>query len=747
MIYKNFPKYVLRVPLFSFSFYQEVTKDATLSDETLQNICKDPIIKEAIFLASPSLYSEFEKWLQGNLKDRDKADRMKYSVLKYISRMSSRCTPFGLFAGTAVGTFSDATVLDLQHKSKNKRHTRLDMNYLVALSQHIVKEEQIRSQLLFYPNTSIYETGHQLRYVEYNYVNSRRIHHIVAVEHSEYLQKVLEKAKEGALLKDLAILLVDEEITIEDATEFIGELVNSQLLISELEPSVSGPEFLDQILPVLKRIEGTENLMTALENAQRILKELDGEIGNDPQKYIELSEYLKELEVGFELKYMFQTDMVITPQINTLDQKLLHRVRKAITLLNKISIPPRETLMTRFQKAFYERYENREVPLSKALDVELGIGFLQNQGAGDISKIVDDLILPGQNNGVQTKEIQWSPVHAILQKKMMLALQKGERIIQLTDKDFDGFEARWDDLPDTMSSMVEIITVDGEQKIVMSSVGGSSAANLLGRFCHGDEELRQYTQEIIDIETQENPDQILAEIVHLPESRVGNILMRPAFRKYEIPYLAKSIVAPEDQLTLDDLMISTNHDSKVLLRSKKHNKEVLPHLTNAHNYSADPLPIYQFLANMQTQRMRSGLGFYWGPLADESDFLPRVEYNGVILSEAVWNIHTKDIKTLVEAEPTSDQFVALLEDWVNQQKLPNYVLLADGDNELLINTKNTTSAAMLLHTVKKRSSFKLKEFLHDQNGVVNEGDQAYTNQVVLSFYNEQKLKNTRTTNE
>ena len=91
--------------------------------------------------------------------------------------------------------------------------------------------------------------------------------------------------------------------------------------------------------------------------------------------------------------------------------------------------------------------------------------------------------------------------------------------------------------------------------------------------------------------------------------------------------------------------------------------------------------------------------------------------------------------------------MTLLEDWVNQQQLPNYVLLVDGDNELLINTKNTTSAAMLLHTIKKRSTFKLKEFLHGQNGIVNEGDQAYTNQIVLAFYNEQKLKNTTTTNE
>jgi hypothetical protein len=47
-----------------------------------------------------------------------------------------------------------------------------------------------------------------------------------------------------------------------------------------------------------------------------------------------------------------------------------------------------------------------------------------------------------------------------------------------------------------------------------------------------------------------NEDTVTAEIVHLPESRTGNILMRTHVRDYEIPYLAHSTVAAERQVKL-----------------------------------------------------------------------------------------------------------------------------------------------------------------------------------------------------
>ena len=70
--------------------------------------------------------------------------------------------------------------------------------------------------------------------------------------------------------------------------------------------------------------------------------------------------------------------------------------------------------------------------------------------------------------------------------------------------------------------------------------------------------------------------------------------------------------------------------------------------------------------------------------------------------------------------------------------MPQYVMLADGDNELLINLENTTSVMMMLETVKNRDTFILKEFLHQENGIIYSHEGHHTNQVVVSFFNEEK---------
>lgn len=741
--YKPFTNFVLRAPLFSISIYKELTSGRLITDKTFKTLFGNALIKEAVFLASPNLYSELEKWFKDEIDDKKKAEKLKHSFLKYISRMSSRCTPFGLFAGCAIGELGDDSKIRLEVAKRYERHTRLDMNYLVALAQDLSNEKGIKEQLLFYPNTSIYKAGDRIRYIEYCYIKGKRHHDIVAVDNSTYLERVLKAAKEGALPKELADLLVDEEVSQEEALAFVEELISNQLLISELEPSVSGPEFFGQMKQTLSKLKRTEKLVHVMCEMDGELAKIDSIMGNSTERYIKISNKLKDLGTEFELKFLFQTDMVLKPSVNLLNKSIISSIEKGISLFNKITLPPKETFLKQFQEAFYERFGEREVALSLALDVEMGIGYKQNENSLETNPLIDDIVLPTKNNVGDIAEIPWSPIDSILQKKLIQAFINKDYRLTLTDDDFKDFEENWEDWPYTFSTMVEMVKINGKSKIKLNNVGGSSAANLIGRFCHGDKSLKKHAQKIVDEEAEMNRDKILAEIVHLPESRIGNILMRPAFRKYEIPYLAKSVLELENQLPLDDLFISFSNDNKIALKSKKHNKEVVPHLTNSHNFSANALPIYHFLCDLQTQGKRKGFGLNLGPFAHEYEFIPRIEYKDLIFSEAVWNLKKSDLEPLQKVIHDDDKLFLELELFRKTKKIPKYVMLKDGDNELLINFDNLTSTRMLLQTVMNRENFKLSEFLFADDGIVksNDGKEYYSHQIVLSFYNGEKLKN------
>jgi thiopeptide-type bacteriocin biosynthesis protein len=233
---------------------------------------------------------------------------------------------------------------------------------------------------------------------------------------------------------------------------------------------------------------------------------------------------------------------------------------------------------------------------------------------------------------------------------------------------------------------------------------GPSGGNLLGRFCHLHSEIEKITSSILEEEEAHHPEYIYAEVVHLPESRIGNILVRPALRKYEIPYLCGTTLEKEFQIPVNDLLVGIENN-KVILRSKKLNNDITPRLTTAHNFHMTTLPVYQFLCDLQFQGTRQ-IGWHWGVLGDRS-FLPRVSYGRFILSKAKWILTKEDIKDC--DKKADDQLLKLFAEIRRQANLPEYVLLSQGDNELLLHLKNIFCIKLLLAEINKTGSVVLTE--------------------------------------
>ncbi|WP_292009070.1 lantibiotic dehydratase family protein [Chryseobacterium sp.] len=650
--YQFFNEYVVRTPSFSRkNFQQAISCKDEITDAKLKEICTNPIFQEAVYLASPNLHDERAKWINSEKEFSQKEyQKLKQTLLKYYSRISTRCTPFGLFSSVGLGNFNlDASNI-LNNGIKNHqpltdnllRDTKLDMYFLVSLTQYFVQQPEIRNKLLFFPNNSIYKVGSRIRYIEYQYTGGKREYIISLASLSEELQQVLNFSKEGKTIQQIAEILIDEKITQEEAIEFVEELIDNQVLVSELEPNVSGNDFLDTIITILGRreIKNEAEILIAIKNK---LNELDQNIGNPISEYAEIEELVKSFGLEYERKYLFQTDLYSKNKF-TLPNHWKKELKKVFIFLNKVNLSTKDTHLQKFKKAFSERFEEQELPLLYVLDNEVGIGYKQNASAKGIHPYLEDLVFPASQKN-QNKNIELTSVHQILNEKVQEALLDNQYTIKLTDEDFKDFEEKWNDLPDTISIMTELISDNNQEKLFFSSCTGSSSANLLGRFCSEKSEIQNLTKTITQKEQKLNPEEILAEIIHLPEARIGNVIRRPTLRQYEIPYLAQSLLPSENQIPVDDLYISLRND-RIILLSKKLNKEIKPYLTNAHNYYTNTLPVYHFLSDLYSQNTRSGLYFSWGGLEHIYKFLPRVEYDNIILSKARWKITEKDISSL-----------------------------------------------------------------------------------------------------
>ncbi len=708
----------------------------------------ESVFAEALYLSTPALYDECQKHLIKPLTDAKELKKLNISLYKYQTRASHRCTPFGLFAGLGIGNWDNENNITLNADLKEtlKRKTRLDMNVLFSLAQELVKKEYIQPHLKFYPNTSIYKVGEAYRYIEYYYNNNRRFHKINRVDFTEYLQFILSESKKGLTKAEISNLLISDEISLEEATPFVDELIASQIIIHQLEPTVTGNDYFDVLFLNLQQLQASQpsnelqQVIELLAQVNLLIKVNDEAVFNAITTYKHIHAQLKTLLPELSETNLFQTDLYKTPTAKTLHSDLQKQLTDTITFLNKISPPNKNSTLDEFKKRFTARYEDYEIPLLIALDTESGVGYPNNDTAG-VNDLVEGVFAMGDANN--ESDIKWNMLQSYLLKLITDSIKDNKKVIELTEEDFKNIDYSKGNLPSTFSVMFKVINATS-QKIDLNSIGGSSAINLLGRFAGGDEHLGNIVNNIAEFEQAQHPDKILAEIVHLPESRTGNILARPSFRKYEIPYLAKSTVDDALQIKVENLTLKVKGDNIILFDTQLQ-KEIIPRLGNAHNFSYNSLPIYHFLCDLQNQYVaKPYVGFNWGALANQFDFLPRVEYKNTVLSSAKWTLRKNQLEPLQDKKKLDADKITAFFDLQKKIQLPNRFLIVEADNELLIDCTNPVAVDTFIDNIKHKNEITLEEYLfEDEHALVKDSNgNSYTNECIAIVLNPTETKTT-----
>lgn len=701
--------FVLRTPMLPYHTAIEL-----YSHDNLLTHYTPEMVQEALYIASPVLYTAFMKYKSGAQQQPREIRKVTTALWQYLVRMSTRCTPFGIFSGCAVGSFGPVTRLQLAAVQDIRRHMRLDMDYLCKVADYLAAHQSMKGQLTYYPNSSLYKYAQQWRYARYSYQGDTRIYDLVKVEMTPVLNKVIKQAAAGLSFTKLVALVTAFDVTTEEAAGYIVQLIDAQILKSDLEANISGDEFTQELTGKLKQYQHTEQLVQVLTHTRERMQDINAAPG--VAAYRQIKDGLAVLPVAIDESRLFQIDTVKRMVSNQLSPAVAEEIKEAIFILGCLNNEQRQhTKLEEFKRAFEERYGTQAVPLAMALDVENGIGYQQAYDTADRYK---------QRKPGRPVDIEQHPKTAFIFEQYKQALAGGRREIVISREDATRFPLDPSIMPDAIDAVFSLYRGASPDETLIRFIGASpAAAKLLARFCHADETLAARVKELIRREEALHPDKIYAEVLHLPQAKVGNILARPHLRRYEIPYLCRSTLPARYQIPLHDLYLQLQ-EGRLLLLSKRLGKEVVPQLTAAHNFVHDSLPVYHFLSSLPFQGKCTTLSWDWEFLSREP-FLPRVRYKNVILKPATWNIRGQQLTSI-----TPESFPHIKA----QLQLPDQVLQVEGDNELLLDLTTPMGVQLLLDAAKQQPWIVLHESLATPDNLVVEspaGD--VTNEIIIPF--------------
>ena len=697
-LYKAFDSVVIRMPLFPLSYLSNIDYE-------------NELFNEAIYIASPELYAEWKG--QSTL-----TNKMNQTLYKYWTRMCTRATPFGLFASCSVGTQSTLpTNIKVKDGSNIRRHSRLDMDYLCLLTSYLEEQPDIQEHLHYLTNDSLYPLGDKFRYITINRQNGKRKFNIEEIERFEELESLLHFAQTPRTKRQLIHFLIGLNVECDEASHFLNELIKQQVLTSSISVSITGKEQFACLLETLEKCKlPIADKLLAVKEA---IIDLDTSSAHSTKKYESLYLHLNAIGIPYDLKHIIQVDSFRDLSASTINVNVSANIQDALLFLQKARAYSiySNNHMLEFKKRFIEKYGDQEQLLLRVLDNENGIGYPVNK-----SYVYDDPIFNGLKFDVDYRaksDTQLSFIEALILQKYILMLKEGRMndFIELLDSDIPEGVTSKENLPPTISVICRLYG----DLIELKAISGN-ASRLIGRFCYLDPNIEHLANDICSAEqTYWGSNVEVVELSHITQDRIGNIAARPLLRQSEIHYLTRSGAPFNQQLSASQIMICIKN-GELCLFSNKDQTQIIPSISNAHNYTLDSTPFYRFLGDYQANLRTSPYLFTLYNLLEVTQYIPRIVYKKCILSAAQW---------IVEYPKDANLSAETLTKIIEKKDLPRYVTISEGDMDLFIDFTNPICCEIFIEHLRKRKKIKLVECLINET-VCSDGN--YNPELLFSFY-------------
>lgn len=737
--YNSFSKAVVRVPLLSL----EETLTRSFTNQKLFEMLERPIVKEAIYLASPHLFKRYIDYKNGSIKSQKAIKKLIISLTKYLYRMSIRPTPFGTFASSGLYGLSDSSTINDHSISNIKRFFSLSNELIIHIKETLLQIPEMFNCVTYFHNSSSFMVNGKIRFYSRYYQNSSDGHNAqfeyIKINSDPIIKHIYSMLEEGLTFQSILDSCKIFTLSNEYINELLLKLIEVNFLISELDQISNDYNYFNRLLEFITKKNNEGALKGIAINNQSLINELfkiQSDIvqfnligaNNYLEFYNKFDILIEKLFPKFKgVKFRIDTTACIKDSFlsKNLEVQCLETA-KILTYFSTIKNPNLE----RFKKEFLERFDNNEIPLLELLDPELGIDY------PSIKDKNQHLNLRLELDDSNAESLSWDIKESFLLKKYLFAIENNLFEIELSDRDLNHFKEDPKTLPNTFSINCKIfedhsISSKSRTLFYIKNFSFANALEPISRFSFINNDFASFCHEIHSKEVELSSNQIIADIIHAPSGKAGNVLWHENFNDYQIPYLSLSHKKTSYQINVDDILVSLRNNT-IVLKSKKLNQYIIPRLNSNHNFYFNSLPIYHFLCDLQTQDTALYPHFTWGALNKKFRFLPRVVYKNALLHLATWNLNSNDFR---EIKSLYDQFgIVGITKYRERNRIPDLVVLAYGDRELVIDFGNTLSIEIFLEETINKPSFSIFEYLNPIDLIKDDYKKKYSFELIFSFY-------------
>ncbi|MFJ6498706.1 lantibiotic dehydratase [Streptomyces virginiae] len=655
-----------------------------------------PLVHLAVEVGSPDLAAALTR----TAPDDPAARRVRGKLARYLIRMCTRPTPYGMFAGVGLAHWADHTDLSLD-ASPPRTRTRPDMAWLLGLVHRLEEDPDIRAGLRLATHPSVCLRGGRALLPDGRSGSTEA----VSVRLTSAVRQVLETARRPTPPDVLAASLARlPGATPERSGALIERLQSLGFLQFDLQPPLTGGDPTRHVVSRLAAVPGASDVASRLDELSRELTTWDGlpviERINTRQDLVARARALHPAAAGSSV---LQTDLALTLDGRGLHRDVADEAAHAAELLLRLSpFPAGSPRLESYRRSFLGKYgTERRVPLLELIDPEIGLGLPSASGPNRSptphdqrrSRLLLDLALAANREHRHTVELTEQQVEELTVAPLEPATCPPSLDIAL-------FVA---------ADSAAAVDAGDFRLVVGPNLGAPAAGRHLGRFADLlGPPARAALDEIARLEQVARPDTLLAELVYVPgRERTANVAVRPSVRTHEIVANGVPGVPARQVAPLDELVVG--------LRSGRLSVEwpardvrvvgVQGHMLNPMNA---PPPV-RFLLDAAMDGQCQFTPFTWGS-ANALAFLPRVQHGRIVLALAQWRLDGDLLPTHVSGEA----FATALAAWRERWAVPRRVYLSSGDNRLLLDLLDPDQTEILrqeLKNLQKGQSGQLQEAL------------------------------------